>query len=115
MEYRCQSFEAHVCTLTTLSLSKVLVKHKETLALDFACVIVEHIPTGVQEVAFSQGRPYPLDTVQQMLRSGVEPAQIGVFCKDYYRQSQLPVTREEQIQGALAMALVQLSNRPAVV
>ncbi|CAE7230179.1 Prrc1, partial [Symbiodinium pilosum] len=47
-----------------------LLRHDATLALDVACVIVERACDGKEGMNFSQGRPYPLQEIQQMKRAG---------------------------------------------
>ena len=89
---------------------QVLLQHKAIHAVDFCCVVVERIDSGEQHVAFSQGRPYPLTQVQQMLRDGVTPAEIGHFCKVHYKDRELPCSRECQVDQATSMALAQFNS-----
>eukprot|EP00439_Symbiodinium_sp_Y106_P065496 s2029_g10.t1 len=88
-----------------------LLRHDSTLALDVACVIVERASDGKQGVNFSQGRPYPLQEIQQMKRSGssnaetriskmdrvLHGAEIGDFCKWWYEKKALPISRTDQV------------------
>ncbi|CAE7193052.1 unnamed protein product [Symbiodinium natans] len=82
-----------------------LLRHDSTMALDVACVIVERACDGKQGVNFSQGRPYPLQEIQKMKCAGSSNAEIGDFCQRWYEKMALPLSRQDQIRTAAALAL----------
>lgn len=84
--------------------------HSETMAFDMACVIVLDTCNGLREVAYSQTRYFPLETVRQAMRSGTTRGEIGARTADYYHELALPCSRYEQIQQATRMALSKLHN-----
>ena len=86
---------------------ETLMTHAHTHGFDFALVIVENVETRENKVAISQGRPYPIEAVQTMTKSGVTRKEIGKFCAKYYKTHPLPITREQQIFEATQMALAQ--------
>ena len=84
---------------------ETLIQHHGTIGLDFACVIVHCIESGEEYVAFSQGRPYPLEQIQSMKREGASNEEIGAFCVEYYNSADLPISRADQVHQATTMCL----------
>ena len=87
-----------------------VLTHESLYGFDVAVVIIQDFETNEQQVAVSQARPYPIETVQKMARSGVPRKEIGRFCHKYYQELPLTISREEQIIGATKMALSQFSQ-----
>ena len=85
-----------------------LLQHDKTIGIDIACVIVEILDGNQQYIGLSQGRPYPLETIQHMKRNGVSNKEIGDFCVKHYEQANLCITREDQIYQATLIALSQI-------
>ena len=89
---------------------ETLLQHQGTIGIDFACVLVNSNPLDNDEqiyIGFSQGRPYPLETIQNMKRDGYSNEDIGDFCVEYYKNAQLSINREDQVFQATLMALSQ--------
>eukprot|EP00440_Ansanella_granifera_P035664 gb/GFBE01038687.1/.p1 GENE.gb/GFBE01038687.1/~~gb/GFBE01038687.1/.p1 ORF type:complete len:179 (+),score=38.16 gb/GFBE01038687.1/:1-537(+) len=85
-----------------------LLRHDSTEGLDVACVVVERVSDGRQAMNFSQGRPYPLAKVQELNRAGTSNGEIGSFCKRWYEEQNLPLSRFDQISSATMLALAML-------
>merc|ERR1712228_165264 len=86
-----------------------LLQHDHTIGIDFACVVINALEKEGDQiyVAFSQGRPYPLESIQTMKRNGTSNTDIGKFCNEYYKNKSLSINRQDQIYQATVMALSQ--------
>jgi len=88
---------------------------KKTFAHDICCVVVRDLSAkraGKEDYDahnFSQSRPYPLTEVQEMRRKGSSGEEIGGWCKRYYDNRGLQLTRRDQIQTATRGALEMIS------
>ncbi|CAJ1363874.1 unnamed protein product [Effrenium voratum] len=87
-----------------------ILGHASTTALDVACVIIERRSDGKQAMNFSQGRPYPLQEVQEMIRAGASGKDVGEYCKQWYQEKKLPISRADQISAAASLALCLLTG-----
>ena len=91
---------------------ETLLQHDKTIGIDFACAVINQLEEREEEqmyVAFSQGRPYPLEAIQAMKRNGASNDDIGKLCSEYYKNSPLSISREDQVYQATLMALTQSS------
>eukprot|EP01083_Nonionella_stella_P264683 897547_1 len=57
-----------------------LTQHEGTIGIDIACVIINVLNEDNNYIAFSQGRPYPIETIQNMKRNGISNEEIGTYC-----------------------------------
>lgn len=88
-----------------------LTMHTGVHAVDMVCVVIEDTATGLNAIAFSQGRPFPLARMQTVARE--RPSEIAAYVEAYYTAHKLPCDRLQQVEQATTMALAQLNLKQA--